>query len=561
MMIQSWWKKLIRRTRQEVPPAHRGGRRQFRPRLEVLEERTLLSVYFVDRLGDAGAGAGPAGDLRYCLNQATANGDVIQFNVAGTVQLNGELPTIANDLTILGNEAAGVTLQRGGFFGFRILTVAPGATVAVSNLTIAGGFAADAGGGIYNAGTLTLSNSTVTDNFSLGAGAGVFNAGTLTLVNSTVHGNAAAQGAGVYNAGILNVVSSTIAGNTANNQGGGLYNAGALAIRNTIVAQNLGYGGGADVYGFLDSGGHNLIGSSAGGQGYQPTDLLDVDPLLGPLRDNGGPTPTRALLPGSPAIDAGDGAGAPATDQRGRSRISGAALDIGAFELQSLVVTSTADSGPGSLRDAIAEANRSGGNVIVIAAGGVLSLASPLPVITGSLEIRGPGSGALTLRRDSAEPFSLFTVATGASVSLSGLTLAEGGGVESGAGVYNGGGLVLSDIVITGGSAAFGGGIANFGTLTLVNSTVANSRAELAGGGILNVGTLILINSTVAGSSASAGGGISNSGMLTLINSTVTGNGADYVGGGIYNIRALVLDETSVVAGNTAPEGPDIYSL
>ena len=99
-----------------------------------------------------------------------------------------------------------------------------------------------------------------------------------------------------------------------------------------------------DVAGNLGSLGYNLIGDTSGGSGFRPTDLLNVDPLLGPLQDNGGPTFTQALLPGSPAVDAGNNTNAPAFDQRGFTRIVNGAIDIGAYELQpetNLVSTTT----------------------------------------------------------------------------------------------------------------------------------------------------------------------------------------------------------------------------
>jgi hypothetical protein len=87
--------------------------------------------------------------------------------------------------------------------------------------------------------------------------------------------------------------------------------------------------------------GHNLIGNGSGSSGFDPTDLVGtasnpIDPLLGPLADNGGPTLTMALLPGSPAIDAGDNTDAPMWDQRGPGfrRIVNGTIDIGAYEVQ-----------------------------------------------------------------------------------------------------------------------------------------------------------------------------------------------------------------------------------
>lgn len=92
--------------------------------------------------------------------------------------------------------------------------------------------------------------------------------------------------------------------------------------------------------GNVNSLGNNLIGNSTGGSGFAASDLVNVNPQLGPLQNNGGPTETMALLPGSPAINAGDNANAPAYDQRGPGfpRIVDGAIDIGAFEVQVLPI-------------------------------------------------------------------------------------------------------------------------------------------------------------------------------------------------------------------------------
>src|SRR5207249_2498179 len=93
---------------------------------------------------------------------------------------------------------------------------------------------------------------------------------------------------------------------------------GAIQLYDTIIADNnADYG--PDVYlsGSVTSLGHNLIGNSSGASGFVASDLLNVNPQLGPLQNNGGPTQTMALLTGSPAINAGDNANAPAYEQRG----------------------------------------------------------------------------------------------------------------------------------------------------------------------------------------------------------------------------------------------------
>ena len=134
----------------------------------------------------------------------------------------------------------------------------------------------------------------------------------------------------------MDVVNSTIAGNSAGSNGGGIFNGGvssALTLVNTIVADNV---SGGDCASPPTSLGHNLdtdgtCGLGAGG------DLSNVAPLLGTLANNGGPTETHALQPGSPAIDAGDDSAAPATDQRGVSRPQGPTSDIRAFELEAVI--------------------------------------------------------------------------------------------------------------------------------------------------------------------------------------------------------------------------------
>src|SRR5262249_28272155 len=140
------------------------------------------------------------------------------------------------------------------------------------------------------------------------------------------------SGGGIYNRGTATLNNSTVSGNEAE-VGGDVYSLGMLTTRNTIIAGN-GARISPDLSGALGSLGHNLIGNTSGGSGFHATDLLNVNPWLGPLQDNGGPTFTHALLPGSPALDAGDNADAPEFDQRGLPRIVADTIDIGAFEEQ-----------------------------------------------------------------------------------------------------------------------------------------------------------------------------------------------------------------------------------
>ena len=131
------------------------------------------------------------------------------------------------------------------------------------------------------------------------------------------------------------------------------------ALRNTIIAGNTPnnlatgtIGGGAATFTTL---GFNLSNNFNGVFTPLATDITSLAQRLAPLALYGGTTPTIALLAGSPAIDAGDSSGS-TTDQRGQPRIFGASADIGAVEMQSVIVTNTSNTGAGSLRDSIANA-------------------------------------------------------------------------------------------------------------------------------------------------------------------------------------------------------------
>src|SRR5262249_6569659 len=115
---------------------------------------------------------------------------------------------------------------------------------------------------------------------------------------------------------------------------------GSTSVRNTIIAGNSADGFDPDVTGSFASQGHNLIGIlTSNATGFVASDLTGtaaspLDPRLGPLKNNGGPTFTHALRGNSPALNAGDNDNAPPTDQRGQARIVGGTIDIGAFEAQ-----------------------------------------------------------------------------------------------------------------------------------------------------------------------------------------------------------------------------------
>ncbi len=178
---------------------------------------------------------------------------------------------------------------------------------------------AESGGGIFNTATFNVSNTTLNANQAT-LGGGINNSGILGVTNSTVSGNiASSNGGGIYNSGTTLISSSTIAGNQAATpgvfgRGGGIYNAASspLIFRNTILYNNHHVGNpnpeDDDCFGTLTTQHYNLVGSlnNCTLENSQGLDLIGVNPLLGSLADNGGPTQTHALGEDSPAIDAGN---------------------------------------------------------------------------------------------------------------------------------------------------------------------------------------------------------------------------------------------------------------
>lgn len=150
-----------------------------------------------------------------------------------------------------------------------------------------------------------------------------------TLVNVTFYNNSATYGGGMLNRDAnsnVTLTNVTMSNNTATIEGGAIANGGNLNITNSILWGN----SGAEIINIAPNA--PIVAHSIIQGGYSGAGNLDVDPLLGPLQDNGGFTPTMALLPSSSAIDAGDDANCPATDQRGVTRPQGDHCDIGAFE-------------------------------------------------------------------------------------------------------------------------------------------------------------------------------------------------------------------------------------
>ena len=354
------------------------------------------------------ATAGEQCSLRAAVEQANnlLTRDRILFNLpsnsvitltelnGGQIQINGDaLPN--NELQIIGPGANNLTID-GGSGTNRIFSINnhDTNTTAISGVTLTGGNGNNSsggaidseagvimldrvyiygnnaviGGGVYTVGLLVIRNSTISENIATGNCGGICSFGTGTaIVNSTVSGNSSGNfGGGICVNGSSNssLTNVTITNNSARYGGGTAYLAeGSLRLRNTIVASNtvtegVGpeiYSGGLSSAGIISEG-YNLIGDQSGDSDftnnpvtYQSTDIVDKDPMLDAvLQNNGGPTPIRALLAGSPAIDKGNNSLAIdpldnsllITDQRGLSRIVDGngdnlpVVDIGAYEVQ-----------------------------------------------------------------------------------------------------------------------------------------------------------------------------------------------------------------------------------
>ena len=271
-------------------------------------------------------------------------------------------------------------------------------------------------------------------------------------------------------------------------------------------------------------------------------------------------------------------------------------------------VSSAADAGAGTLRDAIAN---TGCDTISFGITGAITLTSGELLVNRNVTITGPGAGALAVTRDSNAPaFRIFHIASGA-VAISGVTIANGlspatgwplpgdggggiytdssatltldnttvsgngitlglgsGGLSGGGGILNNGTLTIRNSLISGNSACggpfrcvYGNGINNFGMLTITGTTLsANNSSNLGpgyGGAIENFSTMTITSSVITGNDNGRGGGISNDGTMVLTNSTVSGNTAKFDGGGILNSATATLIGCTI-SGNNVSEPGDI---
>ena len=515
-----------------------------------------------------------------------------------------------NNTIVSGNTAADVA---GGMFNVGTLDLTNGTvsdnaaaedgggihnkgTMTVINVTISGN-TASVGGGIHNEGTLALSDSSVNDNqashagginnratltvnksvisnnSSDGEGGGIYSGGALTIANSTVSGNTAGFGGGIYsNSNKSEVISTTVSNNTAG-VGGGLFSSGVgsagLTVTNTIIANSP---SGGDCSGSFTSLGHNLDSDSTCNL-TETTDLPGVDPLLGPLARNGGPTSTHALMIGSPAIDAGDDAVAPPTDQRGASRPQGSTIDIGAYEGSVALVNSANDVDDGtcngthcSLREAINAANANNGTDTIafnIPGPGPHTIRpnAALPTITDPVVIdgytqpgatpntNGPGLGLNTVLKIELDGSSAGTAADGLTITAGSSTVRglvinrfSDNGMEL---LTSGGNVIEGNFIGTDVSGAF-----NLGNR---NGMFIDSGSNTIGGGLPGARNVISANSLrgifIQGSNATG--------------NVVQGNFVGSDAGGTVSlpqVTGVLIAGPNNTVGGTTPEARNVIS-
>ena len=306
-------------------------------------------TYTVTNVNDSGLGS---------LRQAIANagsGDTITFDatLAGqTITLVSNL-IINKDLTIDGSGLSSQITISGGNVAH--VEVSLSRIVTISDLTIVNGYTSGDGGAVKSSGELTIINSTLRNNHAIGEGGAIDSLG-LTLKNSTIYQNQSDSSGGaisIYGNGFHTIVNSTVTQNQAGDSGGAIYIHGNLDVQisNSTFAGNNSASEGKEI--MLIGNGilylQNIIfvctspenndcyvSFGSGGIQYANDSILGfgtfADFGLDELADNGGSTNTMALLLGSLAIDAGNNASCPATDQRNIARPQGNGCDMGAFE-------------------------------------------------------------------------------------------------------------------------------------------------------------------------------------------------------------------------------------
>lgn len=553
----------------------------------------------VTNLNDSGPGS-----LRDRVEVAIA-GDVINFAVQGQITLASRL-TIDKSLSIQGPASRNVTIRQANS-----MVITQG-TVTISNLEVrdSDGLVASEfsqvvlincviaegdGPAVLNNGTMEMYNCTILRNEYVNSvdcrplfGAGIHNNGTLTMVGCTILYNRSRHnlncppdytGSGLQNSGNATVTNCTFYGNSLRNEAGALHLAsstvvasgvstgeGTVRLQNTILSDSsLTITGGGSVF----SQGFNLSDGNGNGFLTNPRDQVNVDPKLGPLADNGGPTSTFLPGRGSPAIDRGF-RNTVALDQRGMSRpydfpqypngVGSDASDVGAVEasefaqVYSFEVNLSTDANDGvcgfyhcTLREAVDAANaNANANTITFApeVTGTIALNSGQLVLSAPLTIAGPGARLLALSGGATT--RIFNIAAG-PCTISGLTLRDG--VAAGNQFAPGAGGAMTNVATaTFNDCAFTG---NFAYGADAASAGGNGGAGL-GGAVYNGtnGNLTFNRCSFQGNGVDGGLGGANTGSGNF-----GGIGGSGLGGAILNDTGATLALNNCTLGNNSATG------
>jgi hypothetical protein len=595
-----------------------AGRRRLRPTVITLEGRTLLSTtWTVNSLADDGS----AGTLRYEIDHADATpGDnIIDFSVSGTISLDSQKGQLelnntsggAQTITISG-PAGGVTIGGGGKTG--VFQIDSGVTANLSGLTITdGNSGSDSGGGLYNnGGTTTLTDCTFSGNHTSNLGGAIFTSGgNLSLSNCTLASNTAGISGGAIDAqGPVTVTNSTFSDNQATTGGGGAIdnysNVYTVKIGDSILAGNS-CPVGPNVSNGVVSLGHNLVGNADDSSGWIASDLTGtstnpLNPLLAPLGNYGGPTPTMALLPGSPAIGQGaSGAGMPAFDQRGEPRAGH--IDIGAFQSQGFILMVVAGGTPQSAAVGAAFSNAlavtvTANNPVEPVNGGIVSFAAPLmggaaaTLSDAAASIAGGVASVTATANSSMGRYLVSATASGAAPAgafvLTNTPASKLGQTPPGNVVQQFDNLTSLRAAIAYANSHPGPDTITFdpapsgkarriiklrgGPLVLTNPATTTfigpgaRRLTIQGDGksrVLDIegGSLALSGVTITGGNAGKGngGGILNDGGTLWLDHVVLRGNRARVGGGLFNDGTTTLTDV-VLRGNTARMGSGVFN-
>ncbi len=576
----------------------------------VIRPQTTVSAAPVSGVVTTTSDDGP-GSLRRVISEASP-GEVITFDLTlpATISLSSGQIVLDKSLTLVGPGAGELTVDGGG--AARIFHVSNGVKAFVYGLTLQNGSSTSAGGCVYagggqtdvilsrvlvqscqsdvigggihvSQGRLTLLSATVVDNSAPdGGGLGVSNLGTITAINTTIANNAAVSfGGGIADgsgSGVVVLQHSSVVFNTAGRaeaaRGVDLIGAqSSLTMDNTILASN----GDRDCLvgsGTLTSNGFNLVQNPDACSFAAMGDQTGVDPLVDNTLAWGTdwPVPLHPLTAASTAIDGGSCIGV-SHDGRDYARPfndSGSpdvddGCDIGSHEFgvpfgESSVVTSTADSGAGSLRQVVADAPLGALVTFMVSTPAAISLTGSSIPIEEHLIILGPGADQLTL--DATLNDRNFVIRGGSFFSLYGMTLTAGQVTASGGCLLvdqesfaNLDSLVMTGCTVTG-TNQVGGALQalNHSDVSLAYSLITNSQADYGAGAAVGAGgTLTLTNSTISGNTANKSGGAiadgSNGGEVTLQHATLASN----VGGSgvdlISNTSVLTVSN-SILADN-----------